>query len=53
MKEYAKKLAEGLGFLIYGIAQVYDVDLDEVCEEAFEILNAVPHPKSLFEVEQI
>ena len=49
MKNYTKKLAECLGALIFDVAQTSDVDEEEVIEEVFRIVNAVPNAKGLFE----
>jgi len=51
MKRYSKDLARSLGFIVYGIAQTYDENLDYVMEEVFRIINAVPNPAGLFKEE--
>jgi len=48
-KTYTKVLAECLGTLVSNIAQTYDVGLDEVMDEVWCIINAVPNPQGLFE----
>ena len=50
MKRYTEKLREMLGIIVYGIAQVYDVDANEVMTEVLTIVDTPwRNPKELFQ----
>ena len=50
MKRYTEKLSEMLGIIVYGVAQVYDVPLDEVMTEVLIIIDTPwRRPEELFQ----